>query len=135
MKGKIVIASFGLVATAALAGAYDQPWAVIESGKKSDTKLEHPIAITKVDGADVKTRTKTGAIAPGAHTVTFYFHKASSGKAGVDTRDLQMNLEGCTRYRVVAALDSKTATNWEPKVYPEPIGECQKKFKTAAATK
>jgi hypothetical protein len=29
--------------------------------------------------------------------------------------------------------ESKSGPTWTPKVYPEPIGECHKKFKTEAA--
>jgi hypothetical protein len=46
-----------------------------------------------------------------------------------------MDLEGCTRYRIVAQYQSKTNPEWKPKVYSEPIGECVAKFKKKDAAK
>ena len=50
--------------------------------------------------------------------------------------DVQMDLEACTRYRIVAQYEVKTGPDWKPKVYSEPIGECRAKFmKDQAAPK
>ena len=38
------------------------------------------------------------------------------------------------RYRSVAVYESKSGPTWTPKVYPEPIAECRKKFKTEAVS-
>ena len=42
------------------------------------------------------------------------------------TRELDMELAACTRYRIAARRVG--ATNWEPKVYSEEIPECKRKF-------
>jgi len=46
--------------------------------------------------------------------------------------DIQLDLGPCTRYRSVAVYESKSGPTWTPKVYPEPIAECRKKFMTGA---
>jgi len=48
--------------------------------------------------------------------------------------DIELDLEACTRYRIVAVYESKSGPKWTPKVYPEPIAECRKKFKTGATS-
>jgi hypothetical protein len=46
--------------------------------------------------------------------------------------DIQVDLEACTRYRIVAVYESKSGATWTSKVNSEPIAECRKKFKTGA---
>jgi hypothetical protein len=43
-----------------------------------------------------------------------------------EERLLDLDLEGCTRYRIAA--QRTTGTQWQPKVYSEKIGECTRKF-------
>ena len=43
-----------------------------------------------------------------------------------EERLLDLTLEPCTRYRIAA--QRTTGTQWQPKVYPEKIGECARKF-------
>jgi hypothetical protein len=106
----------------------DQPWSVVESGDASEVRKEAPAAITRVDGASTRDPRKSDMLAPGKHVVTVRF---DSGRAVVtdNSRELTMDLEACKRYRVVAVYKSKTSGSWEPKVYPERIGECEKRFK------
>jgi hypothetical protein len=47
---------------------------------------------------------------------------------------VELDLEACTRYRIVASYEIKSGPNWKPTVYPEPIGECRKKFSKKEAT-
>lgn len=124
-------AALALTLTAAglaQAGMYDKPYALVESGDNSETRKESRLSITKVDGKSTRNARKTDPIEPGAHTITVHFESAR-GKFRPEYEELQMTLEACTRYRVVAQYEVKTGPDWKPKVYSEPIGECVKKFK------
>lgn len=107
-----------LAMPAAFAGMYDQPYALVESGAQSDTRKEHGLAITKVDGQSLRNTRKSEPIAPGRHMITVEL----AGKP----RDIEVDLVACTRYSIVATY---SGLDWKPKIYSEPIGECVKKFK------
>ena len=124
---RIGIALAALAATAAWAGAYDQPYALVERGDASEVRKEAAVAITKIDGASTRNPRKSDPVAPGKHQVTLHFESAR-GAFRPEYRVVEMDLEGCTRYRIVAAYESKMGPDWSPKVYAEPIGECRRKF-------
>jgi len=132
MNSRVLFAVAALAVQPALAGPYDQPWAVVEAGSKSDVRKEAPVAITKIDGASARNPRKSDPIAPGPHKVSVRFETARS-VAPDNTRELDMALEACTRYRVVAVYQSATRPEWEPKIYPEPIVECARKFSKGGA--
>ena len=128
-----MVAAF--VATAAFGGMYDQPYALVERGMTSDTRKEVAVAITAVDGKGVRNPRKTDPLAPGKHTITVRF-ESMRFEFRPEQQDIEMDLEACTRYQVVARYEIKSGPNWEPKVYAEPIGECKRKFaKKGAATR
>jgi hypothetical protein len=124
---KFLLATVFLVATAAFAGLYDQPYALIESGDASETRKEARVAVTKVDGKSTRDPRKTDPIAPGKHVITLHFTTAR-GDFRPEYLDLEMPLEACTRYRIVAVYESKMGPDWKPKVYAEPMPECTRKF-------
>jgi hypothetical protein len=128
MKNRIALGVFAFASMAAWAGPMDQPWSVVESGDASEVRKEAPAAITRVDGKSTRDPRTSDMVTPGKHVITVRF---DSGRAVVtdNSRELAMDLEACKRYRVVAAYKSKTSGDWEPKVYPEVIGECAKRFK------
>jgi hypothetical protein len=128
MKKRIGIAMFMFTALAAAAGPMDKPWAIVESGDSSEVRKEAPAAITRVDGQSTRDPRTSDMVAPGKHRITVRF---DTGRAVVtdNARELDMDLQACVRYRVVANYKSKTNPDWEPKIYPEPIGECEKRFK------
>ena len=117
-----------MASASAIAGPYDSPWAIIETADQSDVRKEFPIAITQVDGQSTRDPRQTDPIAPGKHMVRVRF---STGRVtqspAEEQRELQMDLEACTLYRIAARRTQ--GTEWEPKVYSEPLGECVKKFK------
>ena len=115
------------MATGAVAGLYDQPYAIVEAGDANAAREEFVPAISQVDGKSTRNVRRSDPIEPGKHTVTVRFTTARVAQSPAEeSRELQMDLEACTRYRVAARrVDS---VNWEPKVYSEPIGECVKKF-------
>jgi len=132
---KLLPALAATVATAAFGGMYDQPYALVERGMTSDTRKEVTLAITGVDGKAVRDPRKTDPITPGKHTISVRF-QSMRFKFRPEQQDIELDLEACTRYHIVASYEIKSGPNWKPKVYSEPIGECRKKFaKKGAAVK
>ena len=121
-----------MFATAALANQYSQPWAIVESGDISEPKKDARVGITKVDGKSTRNARKSDPIEPGKHTITVAYETARAA-AGGSYKDLEIDLEGCTRYRIVARYETKMDPKWEPHVYAEPISECVAKFKKKPA--
>jgi len=120
-----------LFASAAYAGPYDQPYAIVEVADRSATREEFPPAITKIDGQSTRNTRRSDPIAPGKHKVTVRFETARVAQSPAETtREVEMDLEACTRYRIAARRVG--STEWEPKVYSEPLPECVKKFKKKA---
>lgn len=113
---------------------YSQPWALVERGDPSQVRNEAPVAISKVDGKSTRNPRKSDPLAPGKHVITVSFDSAK-GVINDRYRDLEIDLEGCTRYRIVAQLNGPPITDWKPHVYSEPIGECNSKFKKKDAPK
>ena len=84
-------------------------------------------AISQVDGKSTRNVRKTDPIAPGKHRITVRFETARATQSPAEvSREVEMDLEPCTLYRIVAKRTG--GTNWEPKVYSEPLGECVRKF-------
>ncbi len=117
-----------LAVPAALAGMYDQAYAIVESRNASELRNEARLSVSKVDGQSTRNPRKTDPIAPGKHRLTLHFESAR-GRFSPEFQEIEIELEPCTRYSVVANYESKTGPHWKPKVYSEPIGECVKKFK------
>jgi hypothetical protein len=114
-------------ATGAIAGPYDQPYAIVEAGDRSEVRQEFPPAITRVDGKSTRNPRRTDPIEPGKHRITVRFETARVNQSPDEvSRELEMDLEACTLYRVAAR---RVGTNWEPAIYSEPLGECLRKFK------
>jgi len=129
---KLLIVPIALVATAAFAGMYNQPYALVERGIASETRKEASLAITSVDGKSVRDPRKSDPIPPGKHRITVHF-ESSRFNFRPEHQDIELDLEACTRYQIVARYEIKSGPNWKPKVYSEPIGECRKKFSKAGA--
>jgi hypothetical protein len=121
-----------LVPAAVLAGAYDQPWSMVEPGDRSEVRKEFPAAITQIDGQSVRDTRRPDAVAPGKHAITIRYETGRMNQSEAEaTRVVDMELAPCTRYRIVAKRDS--GTKWNPQVYPEPISECTRKFQKPAS--
>jgi len=121
-----------LVAMSAHAGPYDRPYALIEPGDTSETRKEARVAVTKVDGMSTRNPRKTDPLAPGKHVVTLHYETAR-GDFRPEYLDLELALEACTRYRIVASYENRMGPDWKPKVYAEPIAECTRKFSKQTA--
>jgi hypothetical protein len=120
------------VSASAFAGVYDQPWSVVEPADASTVRKEFPAAITQIDGQSTRDTRRPEAVAPGKHRITIRFETSRVNQSEAETtRQVEMDLEACTRYRVAA--QRTTGTQWEPKVYSEKISECARKFQKPAS--
>jgi hypothetical protein len=120
--------------TAIAAGMYDKPYAIVERGDNSEVRKEAQVGIVKVDGPRTRNVRRTDPIAPGKHTVTLHFTSAR-GVFRPEYQDLEIDMAACTRYRVVAQYEGRTGGDWKPDNTSEPIGECRRKFASAAPSK
>ena len=127
MRRPIAPLLFALAATAAAAAGYDRPWSVVEPADESQVRKEFRPAITQIDGKSTREPRDSNAVEPGRHTVKVRFETGRVTQSPEEMeRLLDLDLAPCTRYRIAA--QRTTGTQWEPKVYPEKIGECTKKF-------
>jgi hypothetical protein len=124
---RLLAASLALLAGTAIAGPYDQPYALVESGSPSETRKEASASINRIDGASPRSPRRSDPLPPGKHVVSVHFESAR-GVFRPEYQDVEIDMAPCTRYRVVANYVSKSGGDWKPKVYNEPIGECRKKF-------
>jgi len=132
---------FALAATAAFAGPYDQPYAIIatEKSPSADPHLR-AVILNRIDDETVISGgygiyANYTTVAPGPHKVTIDlprrkgFHTATQNTFDLETRP-------CVRYIVAAELKTVTTQEWTPIVRREErIGECEAKFKIAAGAK
>lgn len=135
MRHPIVATLLALAtSTAIAAGMYDKPYAIVERGDNSEVRKEAQVGIVKVDGHSTRNPRRTDPIAPGKHTVTLHFTSAR-GVFRPEYQDLEIDMAACTRYRVVAQYEGRTGGDWKPVYTSEPIGECRRKFASAAPSK
>jgi hypothetical protein len=132
MKPNFLLASL-LVATTAVAGPYDEPYAIVTVDRApSADPLLRRVIVNRVDDATVMSDNKA-VIAPGRHKVTLDLPPRKGFNLATQY-DLDLEAQPCVRYYVAAKLDSATTQTWTPVVRStERIGECEKKFKVAKA--
>lgn len=128
MNRFFVVSLLAFAVPASFGGMYDQPYAIVESGNASEIRKEARVAISKVDGKTTRSPRRSDPLAPGKHNITLNFESAR-GNFRPTSLDVEIELEACTLYRIVANYEVKLGGDWKPKVYAEPIGECVKKFK------
>jgi hypothetical protein len=124
----MLLAAFAcLGAGPAAAGPYDQPYGLIESGDRSETRKEATVAISRIDGASTRNPRRPDPVPPGKHAVDVSF--ASAAVVGDDMKVIEIDVQPCKRYRVVARYQNKVSGKWDPVVASvEDIGECRRKF-------
>ncbi len=114
---------------AALAGPYDQPYAIIQTdpSRSSDPNLR-PVLVNRVDGES--SQNNRAVVAPGTRKVTVDLPPRKGFKiATQETFELQAS--PCMRYYIAAKLDNSVSQAWKAVVRSsELIGECAAKFKT-----
>ena len=118
----------GLVPGLAAAGPYDQPYGAIESGDRSQTRKHETVAISRIDGKSTNNPRRPDPVAPGKHAVEISFTSARA-VVGDDLKTIEIDVQPCKRYRVVAQYHTSASGKWDPVVQSvEDIGECKKKF-------
>ena len=133
MSARFLLAIPLLTVLSAIAGPYDQPYAIVETGAAAEARNEGRVSIRKIDGRSTSDPRRSDPIEPGKRTISIGF-QSSRGMFRPQSLDIQLDLEPCTRYRIVAVYESKSGPTWTPKVDSEPIAECRKKFMTGAAS-
>jgi hypothetical protein len=112
---------------AAPGGPYSEPYSIIvtDTAPQVDPLLR-PVIVNRVDGKSITDN--VAVVPPGPHEVALDlprhggFHTATQRTLALETR-------ACTRYYVMARLDTPISQEWTPVVkYTEPIGECRAKF-------
>lgn len=128
-RGLILFAAAALVAPLlAVAGPYDQPYGLIESADRSQTRNEEPVAISRIDGQSTRNPRKPDPVTPGKHSVEISFSSARA-VVGDQLKTIEIDVQPCKRYRVAARYSNPTSGKWEPVIaVTEDIGECRRKF-------
>jgi hypothetical protein len=107
---------------------YSKPYALVERGDSSETRYESTLGLSKIDGVSPRNPRKSDPLTPGKHLIRVHFESAR-GTFRPEVQDVELDMQPCTRYRIVANYVQPTGPDWKPKVYSEPIGECKRKFK------
>ena len=120
-----------LTGSAALAGPFDQPYAVITSDRTPSDPLLRYVTINRVDGQAVPAADyNKSVVAPGKRQVTVHL-TPPQGMRIATQRSFEVEASACMRYYVMAKLDSPTSQEWTPVVRgSELIMECQTQFKS-----
>jgi hypothetical protein len=124
-----------LLPAAALAGPYDQPYAIIatDTAPSADPNLR-PVIVNRVDGETVPSRPNQAVVAPGRHKVTVDLPPRKGFKIATQ-ETFELETSACMRYFLAARLDNSVGQQWKAVVRSsELIGECQKKFREKPAS-
>lgn len=112
----------------AVAGPYDQVYGQIESGDRSEVRKQETVAISRIDGQSTRNPRRPDPVAPGKHSVEISFTSARA-VVGDSLKTIEIDVQPCKRYRVVAQYNNPTSGKWEPVIATaEDIGECKRKF-------
>lgn len=126
MKHSLSIVA-ALLAMNAIAGPYDQPYALVVSEKiiSADSHIRRPI-INRVD--DESIGSYPAVVAPGRHTIVLDLPPRKGFNTATQEK-IELDLKPCTRYVMAARLETLTGQRWKPVVYKEePLADCKKKF-------
>ena len=112
---------------AAPGGPYGEPYSIVVTDKAAQADLHlRPVIVNRIDGKSITDN--IGVVPPGPHEVVLDL-PAHAGFRTATQRTLQLETRPCTRYYVMARLDTPITQEWTPEVkYSEPIGECRAKF-------
>lgn len=131
-----LLAAAVLAAPLASAGPYDQPYGLIESGWASPAHKQVPLGVTKIDGKSTRSTMKADPIPPGKHKVTLSFSSSARTVIEEPTKEIELDVEPCKRYRIVAHYDVALSGKWDPQLQAvEDIAECKRKFMKSAPAK
>jgi hypothetical protein len=116
-------------------GQFSQPWGVIESGDRSAVRNEEPVAISRIDGRSTRNTRRPDPVEPGKRVVQVTFTTARA-PVGEPTQTIEIHVQPCKRYRVVANFATSQRSRWEPAISAiEDIGECRRRFMSEKSAK
>ncbi len=127
MKTPLLPILSALAAGCAALGPFGTPYALVEIGPISATRKELPVIVNAIDGDSTLNPRRPGPIKPGKHQLEVQF-STRDGPYWKRMRMVELDAQPCTRYRIVAQYTNLTNVEWEPVIYPEPIGECLAAF-------
>jgi hypothetical protein len=120
-----LLAPLTLIAACTTPVPYDEPYALVEGGMRSAVRKEFPAIVNAVDGQTTfLPRRYPTPLKPGKHVIDIYF-STDVGASSKQHRTIELDAAACTRYRIVARYTDLTHVEWNPVIYPEPIGECK----------
>lgn len=137
MKLRIgMLAVVGLVlAQPASGGLFDEPYGRVESGDRSVARRHEPVAINRIDGVSTRDPRRPDPVAPGKRAVEISFSSARV-TVGDQLKTIEIDVQPCKRYRVVAKYHNEASGQWDPVVQAvDDIGDCKKKFMSGAPKK
>ena len=85
------------------------------------------MAIARIDGKSPRDPRRPEPLAPGKHSVEISFSSARV-VVGDDLKTIEIDVQPCRRYRVVAQYHTSASGKWDPVVDSEDIGECKRRF-------
>ena len=133
--GMLAVVVGVVLAHPALAGLFDEPYGRIESGDRSVARRHETVAISRIDGVSTRNPRRPDPVAPGKRAVEISFSSARV-TVGNQLQTIEIDVEPCKRYRVVARYNNPASGQWEPVVQAvEDIGECRRKFMSGAPKK
>lgn len=131
----LIAAGAALFCTVAWAGPFDQPYGLIESGWRLETRKEEPVAISRIDGRSPRDPRRSDPVAPGRHVVQISFDTART-LVPEPLQTIEIDVQPCKRYRIAAHYESAVSGQWKPVVQQvEDIGECKRRFMSAEGSK
>jgi hypothetical protein len=117
-----------LVSQLGWASQYDAPYGLIEIGDRSINRKHEPAAISRIDGKAPANPRRPDPVSPGKHSVEISFSSART-VVGDQLQTIEIDVQPCKRYRLVAHYENQVSGKWEPVVQSvDDIGECRKKF-------
>lgn len=129
---KRLFAALLLAPALVAAGPYDQPYVIIitDTAPAVDPNLR-AVLVSRVDDENVLNN--IAVVAPGKRKVTLDLPPRQGFNSSTQ-ETLDLDAKACTRYYVMARLDSAVSQRWAPVIRrTEAIGECESRFKLKSA--
>jgi hypothetical protein len=123
MTKPLICAFLPFLLASCASGPYSDPYSIVvtDTARQADPHLRQVI-VNRVDDRSI---TDNRAVVPPGHHRVVLDLPAHAGFHTATQRTLELDLAPCTRYYVMARLDTPISQDWTPVVkYSEPIGEC-----------
>lgn len=106
----------GLIVVSTGCAVYPENASFLHGDRYHVAKINtYPTRITAVDGRSTLFRQNPVPVEPGGHVITLVTAPAA-GFGVPEYRDLDLEVESCRRYYIVAERDNRLLQNWRPVV-------------------